>query len=138
MKLDVFKKLIKEAVKEAVREELEIILSEDVKNTSTTPVVQHITPQSTYKPPVANPVRTGDPIMDILNETRASMTQESYRDLVSATSDMVQAPGLGMNPVESFQAGPAPGLDLSTLSFAKNAGAIYKASVEKDKARFGA
>ncbi len=138
MKLDVFKKLIKEAVKEAVREELEIILSEDVKNTSTTPVVTHITPQSTYRPPVANPVKTGDPIMDILNETRASMTQESYRDLVNATSDMVQAPGLGMNPIESFQAGPAPGLDLSTLSFAKNAGAIYKASVEKDKARFGA
>jgi len=138
MKLDLLKKLIKEAVKEAVREELEIILSEDVKNTSTTPVVEHITPQSTYRPPVANPVKTGDPIMDILNETRASMTQESYRDLVNATSDMVQAPGLGMNPIESFQAGPAPGLDLSTLSFAKNAGAIYKASVEKDKARFGA
>jgi hypothetical protein len=137
MKLDVFKKLIKEAVKEAVREELEIILSEDVKNTSTTPAVTHITPQSTYRPPVANPVKTGDPIMDILNETRASMTQESYRDLVSATSDMVQAPGLGMNPIESFQTRPAPGLDLSTLSFAKNAGAIYKASVEKDKARFG-
>jgi hypothetical protein len=138
MKLDVFKKLIKEAVKEAVREELEIILSEDVKNTSTTPAVTHITPQSTYKPPVANPVKTGDPIMDILNETRASMTQESYRDLISATSDMVQAPELGMNPIESFQAGPAPGLDLSTLSFAKNAGAIYKASIEKDRAKFGA
>jgi hypothetical protein len=138
MKLDVFKKLIKEAVKEAVREELEIILSEDVKNTSTTPVVTHITPQDIYKPPTANPVKTGDPIMDILNETRASMTQESYRDLVSATSDMVQAPGLGMNPIEGFQTRPAPGLDLSTLSFAKNAGAIYKASIEKDKARFGA
>ena len=138
MKLDVFKKLIKEAVKEAVREELEIILSEDVKNTSTTPVVTHITTQSTYRPPVANPVKTGDPIMDILNETRASMTQESYRDLVNATSDMVQAPGLGMNPIEGFQTRPAPGLDLSTLSFAKNAGAIYKASIEKDKARFGA
>jgi hypothetical protein len=136
MKLDVFKKLIKEAVKEAVREELEIILSEDVKNTNNTSS-DTITPQRDIQPPVANPVKTGDPIMDILNETRASMTQESYRDLVSATSDMVQAPGLGMNPIESFQTRPAPGLDLSTLSFAKNAGAIYKASVEKDKARFG-
>jgi hypothetical protein len=138
MKLDVFKKLIKEAVKEAVREELETILSEGVGTIPSTPVVKHVTPQNTYKPPVTNPVRTGDPIMDILNETRASMTQESYRDLVSATSDMVQAPGLGMNPIESFQAGPAPGLDLSTLNFTKNAGAIFKASVEKDKARFGA
>jgi len=77
-------------------------------------------------------------VREVVRETRASMTQETYKDLISATSDMVQAPGLGMNPIESFQAGPAPGLDLSTLSFAKNAGAIYKASVEKDKARFGA
>ena len=138
MKLDVFKKLIKEAVKEAVREELEIILSEDVKSTSTAPTVHQVTKHENYKPPVTKPAKTGDPIMDILNETRASMTQESYRDLVSATSDMVQAPGLGMNPIESFQAGPAPGLDLSTLNFTKNAGAIYKASVEKDKARFEA
>lgn len=136
MKLDVFKKLIKEAVREAVREELAAVLSEDKTPTKTQ--VQEVTKYENYKPPVTNPVRTGDPIMDILNETRASMTQETYKDLISATSDMVQAPGLGMNSVESFQAGPAPGLDLSTLSFAKNAGAIFKASVEKDKARFGA
>ena len=138
MKLDVFKKLIKEAVKEAVREELEIILSEDVKNTSTTPTVTHITPQSTYRPPVANPVKTGDPIMDILNETRASMTQESYRDLISATSDMVKAPGLGMNPItENFRQNPEPGLDISQFDFMMRAGDVYKASVEKDKQRFG-
>jgi len=143
MKLDVFKKLIKEAVKEAVREELEIILSEDVKprpvdvGVGGKGVVNHITKYEEFKPHVAKP-RTGDPIMDILNETRASMTQESYRDLMSATSDMVQAPGMGMNPIESFRPGPQPGLDLSTLSFVKNAGAVYKASVEKDKARFGA
>ena len=138
MKLDVFKKLIKEAVKEAVREELEIILSEDVKHVAATPTVNHITKYENYKPPVTKPAKTGDPIMDILNETRASMTQESYRDLMSATSDMVQAPGIAMNPVESFRPGPQPGLDLSTLSFVKNAGAVFKASVEKDKARFGA
>lgn len=137
MKLDVFKKLIKEAVREAVREELREILSEDTKNISTAPVVKHITSQDTYKPPVAKPVKTGDPIMDILNETRASMSQETYKDLMSATSDMVQAPGLGINQVGNFSAAPAPGIDLSTLSFAKNAGAIFKASVEKDKARFG-
>jgi hypothetical protein len=129
MKLDVFKKLIKEAVREVLQEEL--------GSSPTPPVVAEITRYDNYRPAVAKTIRTGDPIMDILNETRASMTQESYRDLVNATSDMVQAPGLGMNPIEGFQTRPAPGLDLSTLSFAKNAGAIYKASVEKDKARFG-
>jgi hypothetical protein len=139
MKVELFKKLIKEAVREVVREELPTLLSENFNQTkTTTPTVNQVTKYENYKPTVANPVRTGDPIMDILNETRASMTQESYRDLMSATSDMVQAPGLGMNPIESFQSGPAPGLDLSTLSFAKNAGAIYKASIEKDRAKFGA
>lgn len=130
MKLDVFKKLIKEAVREVLQEEL--------GSNNTAPVVAEITRYENYKPTVTKTVKTGDPIMDILNETRASMTQESYRDLVSATSDMVQAPGLGMNPIEGLQTSPAPGLDISTLSFAKNAGAIFKASVEKDKTRFGA
>jgi hypothetical protein len=71
----------------------------------------------------------------MLNETRASMTQEEYRDMSSMTSNMV---GPGMNPIEQFRSAPEPGIDLSTLDFVKNAGAIFKASVEKDKARFGA
>jgi hypothetical protein len=138
MKVELFKKLIKEAVREVVREELPTLLSENLRQTKTAaPTVQQVTKYENYKPTVARPVKTGDPIMDILNETRASMTQESYRDLVSATSDMVQAPGLGMNTVQNFPPGPAPGLDLSNLSFIKNAGAVFKASVEKDKARFG-
>ena len=141
MKVELFKKLIKEAVREVVREELPTLLSENFSQTKTTaptvPAVQQVTKYEKYTPTITRPVRTGDPIMDILNETRASMTQESYRDLVSATSDMVQAPGLGMNIDTNFPSGPAPGLDLNSLSFVKNAGAVYKASVEKDKARFG-
>jgi hypothetical protein len=43
-----------------------------------------------------------------------------------------------MNPMQHLNAGPEPGIDLSTLDFVKNAGAIYKASVAKDKERFGA
>ena len=132
MKLDVFKKLIKEAVREAVREELAVVLSEDKAPTKTQ--VQQVTDYENYKPRVQKQVRTGDPIMDILNETRASMTQEEYRDLTSMTSNMVSP---SINPVQQFQPGPAPGVDLSTLDFVKNAGAIFKASVEKDKARFG-
>jgi hypothetical protein len=133
MKVEVFKKLIKEAVREAVREELVVVLSE-----GTVPVrtqVQQVTKYENYKPVISRPVPTGDPIMDMLNETRASMTQEEYRDMASMTSDMV---GPSMNPLQGFRQGPEPGLDLSTLDFVKNAGAIYKASVAKDKERFGA
>jgi hypothetical protein len=133
MKLDVFKKLIKEAVREAVREELAVVLSEGVIPAKTQ--VQQVTKYENYKPVVSRPVPTGDPIMDMLNETRASMTQEEYRDMASMTSDIV---GPSMNPLQGFRQGPEPGIDLSTLDFVKNAGAIYKASVAKDKERFGA
>jgi hypothetical protein len=133
MKVEVFKKLIKEAVREAVREELAVVLSEGVIPAKTQ--VQQVTKYENYKPVVSRPVPTGDPIMDMLNETRASMTQEEYRDMSSMTSNMV---GPGMNPMQHFSQGPEPGIDLSTLDFVKNAGAIYKASVAKDKERFGA
>jgi hypothetical protein len=133
MKVEVFKKLIKEAVREAVREELAAVLSEGTVPVKTQ--VQQVTKYENYKPVVSRPVPTGDPIMDMLNETRASMTQEEYRDMSSMTSDMV---GPSVNPMQHFSQGPEPGIDLSTLDFVKNAGAIYKASVAKDKERFGA
>ena len=138
MKLDLLKKLIKEAVREAVREELAVILSEDVKPTSSTPTVQTVTKYAEHRPVVARPVSTGNPIMDLMNETKYSMTQGEYQNLVSATSDMVQAPGLGMNPIEGFRQGPEPGLDISQFDFMMRAGDVYKASIQKDKERFGA
>jgi hypothetical protein len=136
MKLDLLKKLIKEAVKEAVREELAIVLSEDTKPEK--PQVQHVTKYAEHKPVVAKPIPTGNPIMDLMNETKYTMTQGEYRELVSATSDMVQAPGLGMNPIEGFRSGPEPGLDITQFDFMMRAGDVFKASVEKDKQRFGA
>ena len=138
MKLDLLKKLIKEAVKEAVREELAIVLSEDTKPALKTPTVQHVTKYAEHKPVVAKPVPTGNPIMDLMNETKYSMTQGEYQNLISATSGMVQAPGLGMNPVENFRQGPEPGLDITQFDFMMRAGDVFKASVEKDKQRFGA
>ena len=139
MKLDLLKNLIKEAVREAVREELAVILSEDVKPISSKPTVQHVTKYAEHRPIVAKPVPTGNPLMDLMNETKHSMTQGEYQNLVSATSDMVQAPGLGMNPIAgNFRQGPEPGLDISQFDFMMRAGDVYKASVEKDKQRFGA
>jgi hypothetical protein len=136
MKLDLLKKLIKEAVSEAVREELHKILSEDTKPAILQKSV--VTKYAEHKPVVARPVPTGDPIADLMNETKHSMTQGEYQNLMSATSDIVQAPGLGMNPIENFRQGPEPGLDISQFDFMMRAGDVYKASVEKDKQRFGA
>jgi hypothetical protein len=133
MKVEVFKRLIKEAVREAVREELAVVLSEDTIPTRTQ--VQQITQYERPRPTAPKPVYTGDPIMDMLNETRATMTREEYRDMASVTSDMA---GPSMNPMQHFNAGPEPGLDISQFDFMMRAGDVYKASVAKDKERFGA
>lgn len=137
MKLEVLKKLIKEAVSEAVREELGKILSEDAKPAKVP--VSTVTKYANHKPIVAKPIPTGDPIADLLSETKYSMSQGEYQNLVSATSDMVSAPGIGMqSAMDQFRPGPEPGLDISQFDFMMRAGDVYKASVEKDKQRFGA
>jgi hypothetical protein len=66
------------------------------------------------------------------------MTQGDYQSMINATSDMVQAPGLGMNPIEQFRPGPEPGLDISQFDFVNKAASVYQASLDKDKQRFGA
>ena len=137
MKLDLLKKLIKEAVGEAVREELSKILSEDVKPSQ--PARPSVMKYENYKPITAKPIPTGDPIMDLLKETRATMTSAPDSGYRPDMSSMIQAPGLGMESMmEDNFTRPEVGIDLSQLDFVKNAGAIYKASVQKDKERFGA
>jgi hypothetical protein len=134
MKLDVFKKLIKEAVREVLREEL----SGPVVETVQKPAPQ-VKKYEAYKPIVSKPASTGDPIMDLLNETRATMTSSPDSGYRPDMSSMVQAPGLGMETMmEDHFSRSEPGLDLSQFDFIKNAASVYKASVEKDKQRFGA
>jgi hypothetical protein len=134
MKTEVFKKLIKEAVREVLREELGDVLTEAPKKQ-----VSKVTKYEPYTPPQKARISTGDPIADLLNETKAEMVGDEYRTAYSGVSDMVSAPGLAMNPImmeESF-ARPEPGLDISQFDFVKNAAAVFKASQEKDKQRFG-
>ena len=130
MKVDLLKRLIKEAVKEAVREELETVLAEPAKKVNKTPTTY--TQYESYRPQVAKPVPTGDPIMDLLNETRGAMTQADYQGIVGGDSPMVDG-----GDYSQFQQGPEPGLDISQFDFIKKAGAIYNASKEKDKPRHG-
>ena len=134
MKVDVFKKLIKEAVKEVLQEELINILSENKKLTEKP--VDTFKKYEEYKPTTSKNIYkpTGDPIMDLLQETRATMTSGDYKTMVSMDSSMAQN---GMPSMGNMVSGQEPGLDISQLSFVKNAGKVFKASVEKDKQRFG-
>lgn len=124
MKTQAFKKLIKEAVREVLQE----ILFEEKRE----PVIQKEVFKTTGTEKPQPYTYTGDPIMEMLNMTRNSMTSEDYKVMVGTPS----APDFNnINTVDNTT--PAPGLDLSTLSFVKNAGAIYKASLEKDKQKLG-
>lgn len=122
MKTQVFKNLIKEAVREVLQEMLfeekkEPTVQKEVSKTTGVRKTQPITSQR-------------DPIMEMLNMTKNSMTSEDYRSIVGTSS----APNLNSIGVTENTT-PAPGIDLSTLDFVKNAGAIYKASLEKDRQR---
>ena len=86
MKLDAFRKIIREEVKKAIQEEMREVLLEAVKSASK-PGVQSITPQtvtqpyskveSTYKPTFSDIIAeerkpapsTGNVMLDLLNET---------------------------------------------------------------------
>ena len=154
MKVDLLKKLIKEAVQEAVKDALDEILSEPTKPSQTSAEAGWIeVPKSApvkyenYKP--AQPKKTYDnPLAELIDMTRDTMVAESGRG--TYTAPHVEAPGLGMQtydqpaqysqPVmmeENF-ARPEPGLDISQFDFVAKAASVYKASVEKDKQRFGA
>lgn len=137
MKTELFKKLIKEAIREVLQEEL---LTEQLIPRQT-PKVTKFEP---YKPPVSRPnVSTGNPIADLMAETKANMFSEPGAGHYQDMSQFVSAPGLGMEggnqPVmmEESYTGPEPGLDISQFDFVKNAAAVFKASQEKDKQRFG-
>ena len=85
--------------------------------------------------------KSSDPIAEMINQTKATMNNDEYRNVISGTSDMVQKPNFAemmasnMGMVDSGR--PAPGLDISQFDFVKKAGVVYKASVEKDKQKYG-
>lgn len=117
MKVSQLKQLIKEAVKEAIKEELS-----EMKAPQAQPVQETVQQTS--------PVSTGDPIQDMLAETRRNMSRDEFRNVMNVDSTSAQG-FMGQTP----SMGQQPGLDLSKLDFAKKAGAIYKRSNEMDKQR---
>jgi hypothetical protein len=142
MKLDQLRKIIREEVKAAVKEELQEMLTEAVRVASqpdAKPNVQKF--ESQTKIQEVQTAKSSDPIAEMINQTKASMNNDEYRNVISGTSDMVQKPNFAemmasnMGMVDSGR--PAPGLDISQFDFVKKAGAVYKASVEKDKQKYG-
>lgn len=137
MKAEQFKKLLKEAVREVLKEELPKLLSEQVK-----PIQKQsqVTKYEPYKKPVVKVEPSGNPITSLLRETHSEMMRGSSG---FNASDFVSAPGLGMEEtvhpvmVEESYTPSEPGLDISQFDFVKNAAAVFKASQEKDKQRFG-
>ena len=141
MKLDQLRKIIREEVKAAVKEELQDMLNEAVRVASQPQVKEVAVPQGklvNVKKPLPS---STDPIMEMLNQTKASMTSDEYKNVYSGTSDMVQKPNfasmMATNMGMKENNGPMPGLDISQFDFVKKAGAVYKKSVQKDKEKYG-
>ena len=99
MKLDLLKKLIKEAVKEAVREELETILAQPAKRPVQETASKTFTKYNNYQPVKSTYVSTGDPMADLLEETRQAMVTEGPNSGHNLDmSQFVSAPGMGTQP----------------------------------------
>ena len=135
MKASEFKNLIKEAVREVLKEELTGLTQQPLQETGTTP----------YK-------RTGNSIVDMLAETRATMTSTDFKNIVGADSSMAQSfdksmfiPKQDLKPASvdpeavarSVAHAPKVGLDISQLSFVNKAAAIVNAADKKQKEKYG-
>ena len=141
MKLEQLRKIIREEVKAAVKEELQEVMNEAVRVASQ-PQVNEVIKQPSTPIQVKKPIPTSsDPIMEMLSQTKASMTSDEYKNIYSGTSDMVQKPNFATTMASSMgmtdSRGPMPGLDISQFDFVKKAGQVYKKSVENDKQKFG-
>jgi len=144
MKLDQLRKIIREEVKAAVKEELQEVMTEAVRIASTPTTEESVISQQ-YRQPLSKPVEkhkqtSNTPVMEMLEETRAAMTNEEYKNIYTGNSDMVQKPSFASSIAYNMginESGPEPGIDLSNLDFLKKAGSIYKAAVQKDKEKYG-
>jgi len=141
MKLDQLRKIIREEVKAAVKEELQEMLNEAVRVASQPQVKEVTIPQAKLVDVKKPKPSSTDPIMEMLNQTKATMTSEEYRNVYSGTSDTVQRPNFASMMATSMgmkeNNGPMPGLDISQFDFVKKAGAVYKAAEQKTKEKYG-
>jgi len=151
MKASQFKELIKEAVREVLTEDLREIIEASTNPGPPNP------PQNNVKSGQGIPPKTGNPILDALNETRNNMTSEDFRNINGDGGNMraqmaqnlnratFMPQGRAVKPVsdspeavaQAVASAPKTGLDLSQLGFVNKAAAIVNTSIKKDKERFG-
>ena len=154
MKLAELRKIIREEVRAAVKEEVQDMLTEAIKIASAPTKMQPapIAGQTSWSAPKQAQKIQSDPIMEMLNMTKKSMTAEDYNQVMSMDSTNVAKPNfaqsmasqMGMTGTTNHNmasqigmTGEHHGLDLSQLGFVKKAKAVFDASNEKDKTRQG-
>jgi len=135
MKLDQLRKIIREEVKNAVKEELQDILNEAVKVAS-----EPSGKKVTYEKPTPAK-QNNSSLTEMLNQTKASMTSQEYRNVFAGTTDMVSKPNFASSMASSMgmrgSTANQPGLDISQLDFVKKAGDVYNAAIKKDEEKRG-
>ncbi len=105
-KLEVLRKLIREEVRSVIREEVVPLLKENVtpsksiiNKTYSNSLKEELTKSKKVK---VN--STGDPLMDLLNETKMGMTGDDYRTVFNGDSSLAQGfPSMMNNPVTQTQ-----------------------------------
>lgn len=137
MKLNQLRNIIREEVKAAVKEELQDMLNEAVKIASLPD--KKINAKVPYTP--TGSTNKGSKIDQLMEQTKASMTNQDYKQVFNGTSDMVKKPNfaamMANNMGMTESSAPQVGLDISKFDFVNKAAEVYKASVEKDKAKYG-
>lgn len=105
-KLEVLRKLIREEVRAAIKEELTPILKE-IKSPTSTPITKSFTnslKEEVTRSKKIQSISTGDPIMDLLNETKQTMTGDEYKSIINADASMAQGfPAMMSNPTGATQ-----------------------------------
>ena len=138
-------KIIKEEIKTAIREELQDILVEAVKIASApenNQSVKEVVKESQIRKPQPKPSNlfgnSQDPIMNLLNETQKEMTEEEYRNIITADSTSVPRPNFASSIANQMgMGGTQPGIDISKLDFVSKAKKVLDLSNQKDKFRKG-
>jgi hypothetical protein len=144
MKLEELRKVIREEVEKAFKDQLKEVLIEAVKiasNPTTLQTEQKIEAKqvNTFKAPTPQPkkyVPSGNPIEDMLQMTRASMTSADAAAIMGEGAHMPSMANTVAHQM-NLEGGNQPGIDLSQLPFIGKAKQLLEAANQKDKQRKG-
>lgn len=144
MKLEELRKVIREEVEKAFKEQLKEVLIEAVQIASTPSTLKteekvNTKPLTDFKAPTSQPKKfkpSGNPIEDMLQMTKASMTSEDAKALMGEGAYMPNVASSVAHQM-TIGGGNQPGIDLSQLPFLNKAKAVLEAANQKDKQRQG-